>query len=73
MEENSTPGEDGLDRSGGEQAGSMNSFIQSLRVAGEESLEKKIKKVCSLVGSADLNKKSTVDKSILSCFSTTIV
>ena len=52
MEENSNSGEDGTDRisgGGGEQAGSRNSFIQSLRVAGEESLEKNIQKVLQLL------------------------
>jgi len=52
MEENSNSGEDGTDRisgGGGEQTGSRNSFIQSLRVAGEESLEKNIQKVLQLL------------------------
>ena len=45
MEEKVSLGEEGGERSG-EQVGSRNSFIQSLRVAGEDSLEKQIKKVC---------------------------
>jgi len=43
MEESNTNSEDGLERSG-EQVGSRNSFIQSLRVSGEDTLEDKIKK-----------------------------
>ena len=52
MEENNNSGEDGSDRisgGGGEQTGSRNSFIQSLRVAGEDSLEKNIQKVLQLL------------------------
>jgi len=56
MEEKVSLGEEGAERSG-EQVGSRNSFIQSLRVAGEDSLEKQIKKELEEQGILDPNEE----------------